>query len=108
MSAKGLEDFLARIYVEAAARQKFLADPDGEARRAGLDPSECDAVQKIDRVGLAMAARSFERKRALSREHLPCRRKWSSLLPRFLQRMFPFRGRRRKTPPGRWLSGPIP
>ena len=91
MSARGLEDFLARIYVDAAARRRFLADPGGEARRAGLDPSECDAVQNIDRVGLAMAARSFERKRALSREHLSRRKNWLSLLPRVFQRMFSFR-----------------
>jgi hypothetical protein len=33
------------------------------AARAGLNPAQCDALAAIDRVGLEMAARSFERKR---------------------------------------------
>jgi hypothetical protein len=58
-----LEAFLARIYVDGEARARFLADPGLEARRAGLPPDACSALLAIDRVGLEMAAASFERKR---------------------------------------------
>jgi hypothetical protein len=57
------ETFLAKIYVDADARRRFLADPRGEAVRAGLTPEECDALERIDREGLELAGMSFERKR---------------------------------------------
>lgn len=57
------EAFLARLYVDAALRGRFLADPGGTAAAAGLTGPECEALGGIDRVGLALAARSFERKR---------------------------------------------
>lgn len=59
-----LEAFLARIYVDARARAEFLADPGGTAVRAGLAGPEVEALLRIDRVGLELAARSFARKRA--------------------------------------------
>jgi hypothetical protein len=59
----GFEAFLARIYVDAKARRLFLADPRGEATRAGLTPEEAEALAAIDRTGLELAARSYERKR---------------------------------------------
>jgi hypothetical protein len=62
MSAR-LERFLARLYTDAAARAAFHADPAGVARHAGLDPREVAAVEKIDRLGLAMTATSLTRKR---------------------------------------------
>lgn len=64
MSAAALEAFLAKIYVDGHARARFLADPSGAAQRAGLTCEECDALQKIDREGLLLAVRSFERKRS--------------------------------------------
>lgn len=63
MSSPAFEAFLVRIYVDAKCRARFLADPRGEAEKAGLTRQECDALQKIDRVGLELTARSFERKR---------------------------------------------
>ncbi len=57
------EAFLARIYVDGAAREEFLLDPRGVARRAGLSEEEAEALEGIDRVGLDMAAGSFARKR---------------------------------------------
>ncbi|MDX6693024.1 MAG: hypothetical protein QOF02_627 [Blastocatellia bacterium] len=63
MSAPGLEAFLAKIYVDEAARKRFLADPRGEAARAGLAAQEVEAVARIDRVGLELLAQSLERKR---------------------------------------------
>ena len=66
MSAR-FEAFLARIYVDSEARLRFLADPRAAATDAGLSPEEMDAAEKIDRLGLQMAANSFERKRSKKR-----------------------------------------
>lgn len=57
------EAFLARIYVDESARQKFLADPRGEAVKAGLTPQQIEEVMKIDREGLEMFAASLKRKK---------------------------------------------
>ena len=64
MSAATFESLLAHIYVDAQVRARFLADPHGEAAKAGLTDEECAALAQIDRVGLELAAGSFERKRA--------------------------------------------
>ena len=63
MSAARIEAFLAKIYADAKARARFLEDPRGEAARAGFMDREIDALEKIDRVGLELAAQSIERKR---------------------------------------------
>lgn len=63
MSVSKLEAFLARIYVDAQARERFLSDPIAEATKADLTPEQIDAVKKIDRVGLELFAVSLERKR---------------------------------------------
>jgi hypothetical protein len=55
--------FLAQIYVDANARARFLADPRGEAIRAGLSEAEIAALETIDRTGLELAADSLRRKR---------------------------------------------
>jgi hypothetical protein len=59
-----IEAFLARLYVDSELRVRFLADPAGEARRAGFDDATAEKLASIDRTGLEMAAASFERKRA--------------------------------------------
>jgi len=64
MSARALETFLARLYTDPVARREFLDDPRVTAARAGLEPGEVESLAAIDRVGLELAARSFERKRA--------------------------------------------
>jgi hypothetical protein len=63
MNDPKLEKFLATLYVDPKARARFLEAPREEAGRAGLNPEQCDALVKIDRVGLEMAADSFARKR---------------------------------------------
>jgi hypothetical protein len=68
MSAMALESFLARLYTDAAARRRFDADPEGEARRAGLSAAECQSLAACDRVGLELAAESFGQKRAQRRK----------------------------------------
>lgn len=64
MNAGLLEAFLARIYVDSSARSMFLADPRGEAIKAGLSLEEADSLVRIDRVGLELMARSLARKRS--------------------------------------------
>ncbi len=63
MSAAHFEAFLAKLYVDESARTKFLADPRGEAMKAGLTAQDVEAVARIDRVGLDLLAKSLERKR---------------------------------------------
>lgn len=61
------EAYLARIYTDAAERALFVADPRGRAARAGLSAAEGEALARIDRDGLALAVKSFERKRESSK-----------------------------------------
>ena len=64
MSESRLEAFLASIYVDQKAREKFLGYPRGEATRAGLNPQEIEDVVTIDREGLELFAHSLQHKRA--------------------------------------------
>ena len=64
MSAQKFETFLAKLYVDDRARSRFLADPRREALNAGLTEHDCEALEKIDLIGLELAAHSFARKRA--------------------------------------------
>ena len=63
MSTSLLEAFLARIYVDVQARERFLSDPTAEALRAGLSHDEIEAVKQIDQVGLELFTVSLKRKR---------------------------------------------
>jgi len=63
MSAARLEAFLAKIYVDENSRERFMADPRGEAAKAGLGEREIEALEKIDRAGLILTARSLHQKR---------------------------------------------
>lgn len=64
MNSPQFEAFLAKLYTDAQARERFTADPAGEAQRAGLDAAQIAALAAIDWAGLGFAARSFEKKRA--------------------------------------------
>jgi hypothetical protein len=81
MSAQKFEAFLAKLYVDNQARSRFVADPKTEALNAGLTERDCAVLDKIDFVGLELAAESFSRKRA---SHPP--RKPISKLTRWLTR----------------------
>lgn len=63
MTSPAFEAFLARIYVDAASRERFLADPRESARSAGLSDPEVDALVTIDRNGLRLFAESLVRRR---------------------------------------------
>jgi len=79
MSADKLEVFLAKIYADDQARSRFLADPRREALSAGLTEDDCVALEKIDFVGLELAADSFARKRSF---HPPTNAKFHRWLRR--------------------------
>jgi uncharacterized protein (UPF0276 family) len=66
-----LESFLATIYIDRCAREKFLADPRGNAIKAGLAPFAVDAVERMDVTGLELLAASLERKRRLKSDMSP-------------------------------------
>jgi hypothetical protein len=59
--ATALQTFLATLYTDAAARARYLADPEQMTREANL-PRD---VARIDPEELQLAARSFEKKRSL-------------------------------------------
>lgn len=63
ITSPDFEAFLARVYVDGDFRARFLADPAGEAKRAGLSEAEGLALENIDRSGLELAAGSFQAKR---------------------------------------------
>ncbi len=64
MTGPAFEALLARIYVDDAFRARFLLDARGVAAEAGLSAEECEALEKIDREGLELAAASYARKRS--------------------------------------------
>jgi len=78
MSHPRLETFLAELYTDAETRQRFLADPMSAARLAGLNERDVDALARIDRTGLELAARSFESKRVAQRRGRKRWLRWST------------------------------
>jgi len=58
-----LEAFLAKIHVDEDSHERFLADPRGEAAKAGLSEREIEALEKIDRAGLILTYQSLQKKR---------------------------------------------
>jgi hypothetical protein len=63
MSSPALETFLARLYTDRPFLEHFLTDPAGTMSEAGLTGQEQRCLAEMDRGGLLLAARSFERKR---------------------------------------------
>ena len=61
MSAK-LEVFLARLYVDAEFRERFLANPRELALQQGLDEGEATSVAAIDKAALKMTAKGLRKK----------------------------------------------
>jgi hypothetical protein len=64
MSAQRFEAFLAKLYVDEQARQRFLSNPRAEATKARLTEQDFTALEIIDLVGLELAADSYAKKRA--------------------------------------------
>jgi len=67
------EAFLARLYVDASARARFLRSPRDEALRAGLTADEASALERIDRPGLELTSRSLAAKRGQAAKRAPRR-----------------------------------
>jgi len=85
------ESFVARLYVDSNARIRFLADPDGEATRAGLSSGEVAVLTRIDRAGLELAAASFAQKRQQHARRLhPLVRLWNRMRLRAVQALTRF------------------
>jgi hypothetical protein len=80
MSAPKFEAFLAKLYVDHQARSRFLADPRREALSAGLTEDECAALEKMDFLGLQLAAQSFARKGATRASKSSAWRRWLNRL----------------------------
>jgi hypothetical protein len=74
-----LEAFLARIYVDESAREAYLADPEGEAARAGLEAADCAALRRVNPAELRLAARSFAWKRGRARGRHALHDPWRAL-----------------------------
>ena len=86
MNDSALESFLASIYVDSAARARFIADPPGEAKRAGLTSDECASLANLDRNGLELVARSLTHKRRAklrTRKSSLAKRFWQAVLSAF-------------------------
>jgi hypothetical protein len=64
MSAPALEAFLARLFSDAALRERFLHDAKTVTADLPLTEIERAALLEIDRTGLQMAAASYANKRA--------------------------------------------
>jgi uncharacterized protein (UPF0276 family) len=56
--------FLAALYTNDRARERFLANPEQEARAFGFDDAEAAALARMNREDLLLAANGFARKRA--------------------------------------------
>lgn len=64
MSSPALEAYLAKLYTDDALRQAFLDAPQAQSVLHGLSQQEAEAMAAIDRIGMQMAAASFQHKRA--------------------------------------------
>ena len=76
MSSPALEAYLAVLYTDDTKRHAFLQEPQAQALLHGLSQEEADAMVAIDRVGLQMAAASFQHKRAAHAGHARPRQNW--------------------------------
>jgi hypothetical protein len=83
MSSPQLETFLARLYTDTVLREAFLHDPRASAANAALADDDVEALCRIDRIGLQMAANSFAKKRESYRKG---RHSWWQRLLRFVKR----------------------
>lgn len=63
MSTQNVEKILAQLYCDSDFRRQFLQEPETILAAADLNEHERVALRHIDRVGLEMAARSYQHKR---------------------------------------------
>lgn len=65
MSAQGFECALARLYADPDFLARFLTSPEAALADQPLTDGERADLLAIDRAGLVMAARSYDRKRGM-------------------------------------------
>lgn len=68
MNSEKIEYFLAQLYTDERLLKFFLENPTKTLLNHDLSDEEKDALQKIDREGLQMAAKSYMSKRK-KRQH---------------------------------------
>ena len=59
------EQFLAALYTDEVTRERFIRDPLRTALAAGFSDHDARELARMDLESLRLAARSFERKRAV-------------------------------------------
>lgn len=64
MSARGVEEVLARLFCDEDFRMRFLQNADAAIQEYPLDNEERKSLCSLDTTGLGFASASFERKRA--------------------------------------------
>lgn len=82
MSSATLETTLARLYTDDQFRERFLAGPAQALDHIDLTIEERAALLKMDRDGLALAAASYARKRALVARTRSQQRGWLAIAQR--------------------------
>ncbi len=61
------EQFLAALYTDEAFRARFTRDARATALAPGLSSEDADELARMDMEALRLAARSFEKKRAVKK-----------------------------------------
>lgn len=82
MSTANLETTLAQLYTDDAFRERFLQNPAAAIAPIALSDAERDALVNMDRDGLALAAASYARKRALLARTSAQQRWWLAIAQR--------------------------
>jgi hypothetical protein len=62
--SQAVESFLAKLYTDESFRRAFMGAPMEFALRSGLEEKDAVSVARINLVDLALAAESYQRKRA--------------------------------------------
>ena len=63
MTSPALEEFLGRLYADPGVQTRFHANPESEARLAGLSEEDCGALMSMDWAAFKMSCRVFQHKR---------------------------------------------
>jgi uncharacterized protein (UPF0276 family) len=75
-----LETFLAHVFTDSDLRARYLLAPFEEATRAGLTADQAHRLERVDPIGLELAAASFARKRGAATSTADNIPRWRALL----------------------------
>ncbi|HEV8268390.1 MAG TPA: hypothetical protein VGR00_09165 [Thermoanaerobaculia bacterium] len=76
MSARRLEELLARLYTDPGLLEAFVSDRRRTAAAAGLSAAEIPLLEAMDITELRLAATSFAAKRARVHRKAPRKPAW--------------------------------